>query len=37
MGSAAVQAHDRARAHAPNAADGKMIEIVSRARDGKPK
>jgi len=33
MGSAAVQAYDRAKAHAPDDDEGKMIEIVSRPRN----
>jgi 3-hydroxyisobutyrate dehydrogenase len=33
MGRAAVQAYDRAKAYAPNDDEGKMIEVVSRARD----
>src|SRR5258706_1063835 len=32
MGLAAVQAYDRAKAYAPDADEGKMIEIVSRAK-----
>ncbi len=32
MGSAAVQAYDRAKAYAPDDDEGKMIEIVSRPR-----
>jgi 3-hydroxyisobutyrate dehydrogenase len=32
MGRAAVEAYDRAKAYAPNDDEGKMIEIVSRAR-----
>jgi 3-hydroxyisobutyrate dehydrogenase len=32
MGRAAVQAYDRAKAHAPDDDEGKMIEIVSRAK-----
>ena len=32
MGSAAVQAYDRAKAHAPDDDEGKMIEIVSRPK-----
>src|SRR5665213_2436673 len=32
MGRAAVQAYDRAKAHAPDGDEGKMIEIVSRAK-----
>ena len=37
MGRAAVQAYDRAKANAPDDDEGKMIEIVSRPRDGKTK
>src|ERR1700729_470667 len=33
MGRAAVQAYDRAKAYAPDDDEGKMIEVVSRARD----
>jgi 3-hydroxyisobutyrate dehydrogenase len=33
MGRAAVQAYDRAKAHAPDDDEGKMIEVVSRPRD----
>jgi 3-hydroxyisobutyrate dehydrogenase len=33
MGRAAVAAYDRAKAYAPDDDEGKMIEIVSRARD----
>jgi 3-hydroxyisobutyrate dehydrogenase-like beta-hydroxyacid dehydrogenase len=33
VGSAAVQAYDRAKAHAPDDDEGKMIEIVSRPRN----
>src|ERR1700726_318779 len=32
VGSAAVQAYDRAKAHAPDDDEGKMIEIVSRSK-----
>jgi 3-hydroxyisobutyrate dehydrogenase len=32
MGRAAVQAYDKAKAHAPDDDEGKMIEIVSRAK-----
>jgi 3-hydroxyisobutyrate dehydrogenase len=32
LGRAAVQAYDRAKAHAPNDDEGKMIEIVSRPK-----
>jgi hypothetical protein len=32
MGRAAVEAYARAKAHAPDDDEGKMIEIVSRAR-----
>ena len=32
MGRAAVQAYARAKAHAPNDDEGKMIEIVSRPK-----
>jgi 3-hydroxyisobutyrate dehydrogenase len=32
MGRAAVQAYDRAKVHAPDDDEGKMIEIVSRAK-----
>jgi len=32
MGRAAVEAYDRAKAHAPNDDEGKMIEIVSRPK-----
>ena len=32
MGRAAVQAYDRAKAHGPDDDEGKMIEIVSRAK-----
>jgi 3-hydroxyisobutyrate dehydrogenase len=32
MGRAAVKAYDRAKAHAPDDDEGKMIEIVSRAK-----
>ena len=32
MGRAAVQAYDRAKAHAPDDDEGKMIEIVSRPK-----
>jgi len=32
VGRAAVQAYDRAKAHAPDGDEGKMIEIVSRAK-----
>ena len=35
MGRAAVAAYDRAKAHAPDDDEGKMIEIVSRAKTGK--
>ena len=34
MGRAAVQAYDRAKAYAPDDDEGKMIEIVSRAKGG---
>ncbi len=37
MGRAAVQAYDRAKAHAPDDDEGKMIEVVSRAKPGKAK
>jgi 3-hydroxyisobutyrate dehydrogenase len=33
VGSAAVQAYDRAKAHAPDDDEGKMIEIVSRPKN----
>jgi 3-hydroxyisobutyrate dehydrogenase len=33
MGRAAVQAYDRAKAYAPDEDEGKMIEVISRARD----
>src|ERR1700684_4256060 len=33
MGRAAVQAYDRAKAYAPDDDEGKMIEVISRARD----
>jgi 3-hydroxyisobutyrate dehydrogenase len=33
VGRAAVQAYERAKAHAPDDDEGKMIEIVSRAKD----
>jgi 3-hydroxyisobutyrate dehydrogenase-like beta-hydroxyacid dehydrogenase len=36
MGRAAVEAYDRAKAYAPDDDEGKMIEIVSRAKDSKP-
>jgi 3-hydroxyisobutyrate dehydrogenase len=32
MGRAAVQAYSRAKAHAPDDDEGKMIEIVSRPK-----
>src|ERR1700726_4478571 len=32
VGSAAVQAYDRAKAHAPDDDEGKMIEVVSRSK-----
>ena len=32
MGRAAVEAYDRARAHAPDEDEGKLIEIVSRPK-----
>jgi hypothetical protein len=32
MGRAAVEAYARAKAHAPDDDEGKMIEIVSRAK-----
>jgi 3-hydroxyisobutyrate dehydrogenase len=32
MGRAAVQAYARAKAHAPDDDEGKMIEIVSRTK-----
>jgi 3-hydroxyisobutyrate dehydrogenase-like beta-hydroxyacid dehydrogenase len=32
MGRAAVQAYDKAKAHAPDDDEGKMIEIVSRPK-----
>jgi 3-hydroxyisobutyrate dehydrogenase-like beta-hydroxyacid dehydrogenase len=32
MGCAAVAAYDRAKAHAPDDDEGKMIEIVSRPK-----
>src|SRR6266849_7942381 len=35
MGRAAAQAYDRAKAYAPDDDEGKMIEIVSRAKIGK--
>jgi 3-hydroxyisobutyrate dehydrogenase len=35
MGRAAVQAYDRAKAYAPDDDEGKMIEIMSRAKAGK--
>jgi 3-hydroxyisobutyrate dehydrogenase-like beta-hydroxyacid dehydrogenase len=35
MGRAAVEAYDRAKAYAPDGDEGKMIEIVSRAKDTK--
>jgi 3-hydroxyisobutyrate dehydrogenase len=34
VGSAAVQAYERAKAHAPDDDEGKMIEIVSRPKRG---
>jgi 3-hydroxyisobutyrate dehydrogenase-like beta-hydroxyacid dehydrogenase len=34
MGRAAVEAYDRAKAYAPDDDEGKMIEIVSRAKGG---
>jgi 3-hydroxyisobutyrate dehydrogenase len=37
VGRAAVQAYDKAKAYAPDADEGKMIEIVSRAKIGKAK
>src|SRR6266516_803910 len=37
MGRAAVQAYDRAKAYAPDDDEGKMIEIVSRAKAGSAK
>src|ERR1700681_2069334 len=37
MGRAAVEAYDRAKAYAPDDDEGKMIEIVSRAKDGNAK
>jgi 3-hydroxyisobutyrate dehydrogenase len=37
MGRAAVQAYARAKANAPDDDEGKMIEIVSRAKAGKAK
>jgi 3-hydroxyisobutyrate dehydrogenase len=37
MGRAAVQAYDRAKAYAPDDDEGKMIEIVSRAKGGNAK
>jgi 3-hydroxyisobutyrate dehydrogenase len=33
LGRAAVQAYDRAKAYAPDEDEGKMIEVISRARD----
>ena len=35
IGRAAVQAYDKAKAHAPDDDEGKMIEIVSRPKPGK--
>lgn len=35
VGRAAVAAYDKARAYAPDADEGRMIEIVSRPKDGK--
>jgi 3-hydroxyisobutyrate dehydrogenase len=35
MGRAAVEAYDRAKAYAPDGDEGKMIEIVSRAKNSK--
>lgn len=37
MGRAAVQAYDRAKANGPDNDEAKMIEVVSRPRDGKAK
>jgi 3-hydroxyisobutyrate dehydrogenase len=37
MGRAAVEAYTRAKAHAPNDDEGKIIEIVSRAKPGSTK
>jgi 3-hydroxyisobutyrate dehydrogenase len=37
MGRAAVQAYDQAKAYAPDDDEGKMIEIVSRAKPGNAK
>src|SRR6267154_5950331 len=37
MGRAAAQAYDRAKAYAPDDDEGKIIEIVSRAKIGKAK
>ena len=37
MGRAAAQAYDRAKAYAPDDDEGKMIEIVSRAKAGNAK
>jgi hypothetical protein len=37
MGRAAVEAYDRAKAYAPDDDEGKMIEIVSRAKGGNAK
>ena len=36
MGRAAVEAYERAKAHAPDDDEGKMIEIVSRAKAARP-
>jgi len=37
VGRAAVHAYEKAKAHAPDDDEGKMIEIVSRAKDGRAK
>jgi 3-hydroxyisobutyrate dehydrogenase len=37
VGRAAVQAYDKAKAYAPDDDEGKMIEIVSRAKTGHAK
>ncbi len=37
LGRAAVHAFEKAKAHAPDDDEGKMIEIVSRAKDGRAK
>jgi hypothetical protein len=34
MGRAAVQAYDKAKAFAPDEDEGKMIELISRRKNG---